>query len=173
MTSPQFDPPREPLPPPTGRPDRRALLEAYQEVVRTTRARPSPRRLIVPDRTPFWLGATAIILGLLALLVFQPAWLFNRPPAEPPQLQEASLRIRMFVEIDRVQRFKEAHGRWPVSIVEAGGDSTGLTFEHFGEGFVLSGSNGLMTLRYQSGESPEAFLGNSYQAVRERAQAKP
>lgn len=172
MPSSQFDPPPQPPPPPTGKPDRRALLAAYQEVVRTTKPLPKPRRITVPDRTPFWLAVSFVILGLVALLVFQPGWLFNRPPAETPQMQEASLRIRMFVEIDRVERFRQAHGKVPLNLAEAGGDSTGLTFEHRGEGYILSGSNGEIHLRYRSGESPEAFLGNSYQAVRERVQAK-
>jgi hypothetical protein len=172
MTSPRLDPPPEPLPPPSGKHDRRALLQAYQEVVRTTKARPRPRRLVVPDRTPYWLSIAFVILGLIALLVFQPAWLFDRPPDEPPQTQEASLRIRMYVEIDRVLRYKEAHGRLPTTLVEAGGDSTGLSFEHRGEGFILSGSTGPISLRYQSSESPEAFLGNSYQAVRERTRGE-
>lgn len=173
MTSPHLDPPPEPLPPPTGRPDRRALLQAYQDVVRTSRTRPAPRRLVVPDRTPFWLGSAAVIIGLVALLVFQPAWLFNRPPSESPQMQEASLRIRMFVEIERVQHFRETQGRWPATLIEAGGDSTGLSYQHLGEGFILTGVNGDLQLRFQSGESAEAFLGNSYQAVRGRAEGKP
>ncbi len=169
MTSPDFDPPPRHNPPPSGKHDRRALLEAYQEVLRTTKSRPRPRRLVVPDRTPFWLGVSFTILGLLALLIFQPAWLFNRPPDETPQTQEASLRIRMYVEIDRVLRYKEAHGRLPENLAEAGGDSTGLSFEHRAGGFILSGSNGMISLRYRSTEPPEAFLGNSYEAVRERA----
>jgi hypothetical protein len=172
MPASQFDPPPQPPPPPTGKPDRRALLQAYQDVVRATQERPAPRRLMVPDRTPFWIGVILLILGLIALLVFQPGWLFNRPPAESPQVQEASLRIRMYVEIDRVERFRQAHGKLPVNLAEAGGDSTGLSFEHRGEGYILSGSNGQIQLRYQSGESPEAFLGNSYQAVRERSQVR-
>ncbi len=167
-----LDPPPQPPPPPVGKPDRRALLAAYQEVVRTTKAQPKPRRITVPDRTPFWLGISAVILGLAALLYFQPAWFFNRPAAEPPRTQEASLRIRMFVEIDRIQRYKAAQGRLPANLAEAGGDPTGLQFEHRGEGYILTGTNGIVQLRYQSSESPEAFLGNSYQVVRDRARGR-
>lgn len=162
------EPPAKPLRPPSGKVDRRALLQAYQEVVRTTKLKPAPKRAEAPDRRPFWIGVGATIAGLVALLVFQPSWLFNRPEPETPQLQEASLRIRMYVEIDRVERFKAAAGRWPTDLLEAGGDSTGLVFERRGEGFILSGNNGIIQLRYQSGSPAEAFLGNSYDMVRGR-----
>jgi hypothetical protein len=108
------------------------------------------------------------IAGLTALLVFQPGWLFNRPPAEPPQLQEASLRIRMYVEIEKLQRYRTEKGRWPATLLEAGGDSTGLTFQRLGDGYLLSGSNGPIRLDYKPTTSAEAFLGNSYRLVRER-----
>lgn len=162
------EPPPQPLPPPVGQVDRRALLEAYQDVVRTTKERPSVKRLPAPVRHTFWTVVGLTIAALTAVLVFQPAWMFNRPRAEPPQLQEASLRVRMYVEIDRVARFKELKGRWPVSLLEAGGDTMGLFFERRGEGYVLTGSNGPIALRYTYGSSPEAFLGNSYQLIRGR-----
>lgn len=175
MPSSQSDPPPHPLPPPSGTPDRRKLLEAYQEVVRTTRLQPVTRRrrrLPVPDKTPFWLGVSFVICLLLALIILQPAWLFNHPPAESPQSQEASLRIRMYVEIDRIQRYKEANGKWPESLQEAGVDGSGLVFERRGPGYILTGTNGGLTLRYRSTETPEDFLGNSYEVVRERARGK-
>lgn len=162
------EPPPEPSPPPVGRPDRRALLQAYQEVVRTTKSRPSVKRALAPDKRPYWIAVSVTIAFLTFLLVFQPPWMFNRPPAEPPQLREASLRVRMYVEIDRVERFKQAKGRLPANLAEAGGDSTSLTFEPRGEGYILSGQNGPIALRYTSGSSPEAFLGNSYQLIRAR-----
>ena len=36
----------------------------------------------------------------------------------------------------------------------------------------LTGTNGGLTLRYRSTETPEDFLGNSYEVVRERARGK-
>lgn len=164
-----FDEPRrQPAPPPAGRLDRRALLEAYQEVVRTTKARPSVKRLVAPTRQPYWMAIGVTIAGLAALLIFQPSWMFNRPPAESPQMQEASLRVRMYVEIDRVDRFKQEKGRFPTTLLEAGGDTLGITYDRRGEGYVLSGHNGPIALRFTYGSSPEAFLGNSYRLIQER-----
>lgn len=167
-SSPQ--PPPQPPPPPTGKPDRRALLQAYQDVVKATRRKPA--RIIDkgPVRRPFLvaMGVTAAIL--VTLLVFQPGWLFTRPPAEPPPLQEASLRLRMFVEIEHIDRFSDSAGRLPTSLLEAGGDTTGLIYLPAGEGYTLSGKNGVIGLTYSSGTSAESFLGNSYQLVRGRGQ---
>jgi hypothetical protein len=83
-------------------------------------------------------------------------------------MQEASLRIRMYVEIDRIDRFRGTKGRLPTSLIEAGGDSVGLQYAPRGEGYTLSGRNGIIQLSYTSGTSAEAFLGNSYQLIRER-----
>lgn len=168
MPRPFNEPPPRRHPPPSGKVDRRALLQAYQEVVRTTKQKPAPKKPEGPKRRPFWIAVGATIAGLVALLVVQPGWMFNRPPAEPPQLQEASLRIRMYVEIDRVERFRAAKGRWPATLTEAGGDSAGLSFERRGDGYIMGGRNGVIELRYKSGTPAEAFLGNSYQMVRGR-----
>ncbi len=162
------EPPPEPLPPPVGKVDRRALLEAYQEVIRTTKDKPAVRGETGPDRRPYWLTAGLLIAALSALLVFQPRWMFNRPPDEPPNLKEASLRVRMYLEIDRIERFKQAKGKLPANLPEAGGDSVGMVFEPRGEGYVLTGYNGPLSLRYTSGSSPEAFLGNSYRLIQGR-----
>jgi hypothetical protein len=165
--SPQRPPP-QPAPPPTGKPDRRALLQAYQEVVRATKEKPAPIVDSGPTRRPFWIAMGLTIAGLAALLVFQPGWLFLRPAPEPPQMQEASLRIRMYVEIDRIDRFKGATGRLPTTLTQAGGDSVGLQYTSRGEGYTLNGRNGMIRLSYTSGTSAEAFLGNSYELIRER-----
>lgn len=162
------EPPPQPVPPPVGKVDRRALLQAYQEVLRTTKERPSLKSIVTPDRRPFWMAVGLTIAALAALLIVQPAWMFDRPPAEPPQLREASLRVRMYVEIDRLERFRQAKGRWPTTLQEAGGDTLGLSFDRRGGGYILSGHNGPIELRYSSGSSPEGFLGNSYQLIRGR-----
>jgi len=115
------------------------------------------------------MAAGLTIAGLAALLVLQPGWLFVRPAPEPPQLQEASLRIRMYVEIDHINRYRIANGRLPSTLQEAGGDTTGLSYVP-GEdsSYSLRGRNGMIELTYTAGSSAESFLGNSYELVRER-----
>jgi hypothetical protein len=137
-------------------------------VVRVTKSRPPEASIAAPVRRPFWMAMGLTIAGLITLLVFQPGWFFTRPPAEPPQLQEASLRIRMYVEIEKLQRYRTEKGRWPATLLEAAGDSTGLSYQRLGDSYLLSGSNGPMRLNYKPESSAEAFLGNSYRLVRER-----
>src|SRR6267142_518784 len=156
-------PPRPPKRP--GQPDRRAVLQAYQDVVREQHERPAhtdPPK----TRSPFWIamGLTAALLA--TLLILQPVWLFPRPPAESPALKEASLRVRIYVEIDRVDRFKGANGRLPNTLIEAGGDSIGLEYHPRGEHYSITGTNDGVSLTYSSGSSARAFLGNSYQLIR-------
>ncbi len=153
----------------SGQPDRRALLQAYQDLVRASQEKPRPAAPEKPKLRPFYVGMLALAVVLAAAVVLQPSFLFNRPPAEPPALQEASLRVRMYVQIERLEQYRTANGRPAAKLAEAGVDSAGLLYQVTGEGYSLTGRNGPITLTYTSGTSPEAFLGNSYQLVRSRS----
>jgi len=152
----------------SGSHDRRALLEAYQEVLRTTSEKPAPVPPPPPSRTPLRLGLGLIALSLLGVLLLQPRWLFPRPAPEPPALQEASLRVRMYLEIEKIQQFQSTNGRLPETLAAIGGDSTGVQYRPEGTRFSLTGVNGKLTLVYQSETPPETFLGNSYALIRAR-----
>lgn len=167
--SPLPDPP-QPSPAPQGDPDRRALLEAYQDVVRedTDRRNSQPTVPTLPSRTGVRLLTGALLVALVVVLVQRPAWLFTRPPVEPPALQDASLRVRMYVEIDRVERFRAGRGRLPATLAEAGGDSTGLRYQVVDTGFTLAGQNGGTALTYSSATRAKDFLGDSYTIIRNR-----
>jgi hypothetical protein len=159
-------------PPPPGSHDRRALLQAYQDVIRNEEEKRSSRAHPVkeakPSRAPFWLGMSTIIAVLAALLMLQPAWLFSRAPEEGPELRQASLRVRMYVEIDRIEHFRSANGRYPATLAEAGADSTGLAYNAGLDGFSLSGVNHGVTLTYTSSQPSKEFLGDSYQLLAQR-----
>lgn len=161
-----------PTPRPTaGTPDRRALVQAFQDVVRGEKekgfqrhrpsAPPAPRRGLLA----FLLLTTAALAWVLAA---QPEWLFPRPAPEPPALSEASLRVRMFVEIDRIERYTAQAGHRPASLIEAGADTVGLIYSTTENGYTLTGVNQGFTLTYRSGEPPRTFLGDSYRLVRQR-----
>ena len=152
--------------------DRRALLEAFQDVVRSEAekkaAGPSAPEA-PPSRAPFWVVSLLLAAGLTALLLLQPPWLFTSPPPESRAMQEASLRVQMFVEIDRLERFRTQTGRAPASATEAGlGAGSDLSYEATPSGYRLTGRNGPVTLTYNSGTPPAEFLGNAYQVVRAR-----
>jgi hypothetical protein len=109
-----------------------------------------------------------LALALTAALVFQPGFLFTQPPPETPALQEASLRVRMYVQIERLEQYRASHGGPAPGLADAAVDSAGLVYRVAGDGYTLTGRNGGISLTYTSGTSAEAFLGNSYQLVRER-----
>lgn len=165
------EPTPPPAPAPSGQPDRRALLEAYQSVVkseqerRVSEAQPRP---VPSSGWGFWITTAALIVTLAALLITQPAWMFNKPVEEPAAIVDASLRVRMFVEIERIERFRRDSARLPATLAEAGIPGDGLTYEPYDGGYTLTGANGPHALAYSSDTPPDSFLGDSYRLVRER-----
>ena len=163
----QTPPPSKPS---SGPPDRRALLEAFQDVVRAEQQKSAePARA---PATPARHTARALLLLAAAVLVMivvvKPRWLFARPEPETQALVEASLRVRMYVEISRIEHFHTDKGRLPTSLLEAGGDTTGLRYETAGDDYSVTGGNQGVSLTYRSGTDPREFLGDSYKQISAR-----
>ncbi|MFN8647441.1 MAG: hypothetical protein U0104_11800 [Gemmatimonadales bacterium] len=152
--------------------DRQALLKAYQDVVQEQKDKhngpPGPPPA-APSKAPFWILMLSLAAGLGATLVLQPEWLFPKVAPEPPALQEASLRVRMYVEIDHIEAFKAQEGRLPATLLEARGDTTGLTYAPGEGGYSLTGRNGSISLTYASSQAPREFLGDSYTLISHRS----
>ena len=162
-------PPRPPTP--SGQPDRRALLAAYQNLVRSEEDKhhsEAHRQPAEPSGRGFWITMSLAIIALSALLLLQPGWLFTKPAVETPEVTEASLRVRMFVEIERIERFQSDSGRLPASLGEAGVPEDGLTFQVSEGSYILTGISGTRTLSYSPETSAMTFLGDSYRIIRER-----
>lgn len=156
----------------SGSPDRQALLKAYQDVVQEQKDKhhgPAGPPPAAPSRAAFWILMLSLAAGLGATLVLQPEWLFPKVAPEPPALQEASLRVRMYVEIDRIEAFKAHEGRLPATLLEAKGDTTGLTYAPGEGGYSLTGRNGPLSLTYASSQAPQEFLGDSYTLISRRS----
>lgn len=154
---------------PSGQPDRRALLQAFQDVVKSEKDKKSGESTLAPAARPVFLIVMSLILAALtAVLLTQPAWLFPRAPEETPGLREASLRVRMYVEIERIEQFRAANGRYPESLLEAGGDTTALTYSAGPAGYTLTGQNRGALATFVAGSNPREFLGNSYQLISRR-----
>lgn len=169
-------PPRPPsaATPSSGGPDRQALLRAYQDLVKEEHDKRSGGPEVPPpppSRAPFWITMLALVGILASLLLVQPAWLFPKAPVEPPELKEASLRVRMYVEIDRIEQYRRAHGRLPDTLLESLGDTTGLRYASGEGGYSLTGESGAVSLTYSSSQSPEEFLGRSYDLIRRRGKS--
>ena len=91
-------------------------------------------------------------------------------PAEPASIQEASLRLAMAMQFQRIERFRSQSGRLPTTIEEVGPAMPGVRYQaRHPDGFTLTGTNGSVTLTLQSTESLSAFVGNSYELIQGRA----
>lgn len=117
-------------------------------------------------------------LTLIALMgtyisVVRPEWVFTATPvAESPQIVEASLRLAMVRERQRVEEFLRTNNRLPGTLAEAGGTlpGAGLTVGA-GRSFTVSAPLGSGTLELRSNEPLEAFLGNSLEVILSRPKA--
>ncbi len=152
----------------SGLPDRRALLQAYQDVIRTANEKPAPPPPEPPSRLPFWITAATLIVTLTVLTFWQPPWLFTPDVKDSPAMVEASLRVRLYGEILRIERFQAGNGRLPGTLAEARGDSTGVKYEPTKTGYTLTGHSGALTIVYKSEIPPKQFVGNSYALIRAR-----
>ncbi|HEX5386039.1 MAG TPA: hypothetical protein VFW66_05000 [Gemmatimonadales bacterium] len=118
------------------------------------------------------LGACLLVLVSVGayVAVERPAWLFPPPVhVESHAELEASLRISIASAARRVERFRERHGRLPASLGEAGSDVSGVRFQPVDGGrYVLTGSNGDLSLTYQSTDSLGGFVGESFRTLAER-----
>ncbi len=165
--------------PPTARPEqetKRALYEAFDQVLREGVEGHPPLASASAGRRPRrrsrLLPLSLALLALLGgyVLVARPDWLFPpAPPAEPATVQEAGLRIAMFMQVQRVEMFRGANGRLPATLEESGGALRNLSYHPTAAGtYRLEGTAGAVTLSYASTESLSDFLGNSYGVLVQR-----
>lgn len=160
-----------PSPNPRDQVSREALLAAKQALIQDQVRKRIEDATVPPpkSRNGVRLSMAAIALALAALLVAQPAWLFPRPPTESPALQEASLRVRIYIETERIERYRRNEGRLPATLLESGGDTTGLKYAQDGRSYTITGENGGIELTYRSTTAAAEFLGNSYDLIKARS----
>lgn len=159
-------------------PEKKALIEAFDQVLKAD-AEKRDQDAAPPKRVRKWPLHPIAVLSLLLLAgvgayltVTRPVWLFERGlPAESSEIQDASLRLAMALQFQRIERFRSEHGRLPRSLAEAGEPLAGVTYRQTGGGqFVLSGVNGSVSLVLRSTESVRAFVANSYVTIQRRGQ---
>ncbi len=164
--------PTPPAPPstPTGTPDRKALVEAFQDVVRTEKEKKTGDMHPVSEKSYVYSVVMVVLaVATATILVIQPAWLFPKAIEQPAALREASLRVRMYVEIDKIERYKSAKGTYPETLAAATVDSTGLKYVVSGSGYTLTGADRKgLSLTYYSSTPPKEFLGNAYSFISSR-----
>ena len=157
-------------------PDRRALVEAYENLVRDEKtkreaaAHPSGATALETSQKLFWAMAAVTIVAGSMILMSRPAWFFGPPAAvESPRVREASLRLAIAREAVRVERYRKATGALPSSLEQAGAGPTGLVYTRAGsESFTLAGTAGTIHLTYRSIDTLATFLGDSPEIIRHR-----
>jgi hypothetical protein len=155
---------------------KQALLDAAQSAVesetelRKTRGQGRkrlPRRRVLPT-----IFALTVAFSLYALLT-RPAWLQTPPPPpDTPAIQEANLRIIMYTQAMRVERFVEEHGQLPATLAEASAAAEGTRIEPLRDNtFVLHGTTGAVELTLKSTDVMRDFLGNSFEVLAARGRS--
>lgn len=150
--------------------EKRALLEAYEAALQQpTRPASGP-----PRRRTFGFLTLVCVVALVAIGAWlykaRPDWVFERGmPPQSPALREASLRLAMATQYQRIERFRDSAGHLPARLSDVGPAAGSLTYTttQFG-GFVLEGSDSALQLTLRSEDSLRAFVGNSYEVVSRR-----
>ena len=162
----------QPTPPPQGQMSRAALLAAKQAVIQDhdrKRIEDAKREPLPRSRRGIQITLLATALTLAALLAGRPTWLFPPLEVESSVLKEASLRVRMYIEAERIERYRRNSGRLPATLIESGGDTTSLQYLQDGKSYSITGQNDGHVLTYRSTTRTTEFLGNSYELIRARS----
>ena len=104
--------------------------------------------------------------------VARPPWIFDRGmPVENAAMQDASLRLAMVMQFQRIERYREANRRLPASLSDVGPPMQGITYERAGsDQFVLRGRNDGVSLVLRSTDPVREFVGSSYTLIQGRGQ---
>ena len=164
-------------PPPQGAgrtPEKQALIEAYDSVVRAANTAAAPKAVRRSRRTQW---SAAILLVALAgsayLMSTRPAWLFTPPPpAEAAPVREASLRLAIYAAARRVQQYRDRTGRLPDRFEQTGEPAGGVIYRRTTSGYELQAGPPDLTLVYRSGDPLADFVGNSFAVVARRGQSR-
>ena len=151
-----------------------ALLEAAQAAVVDAREKEAERRRRRPTspatRKFFAVVSVLLFSGGIYVLAARPVWFFSPPP--PPEtvaIQEASLRLTLVRETERVKRYRSQYGRLPNDLEEAGSPARGITYQKQSDStFRLIATFGTTTIGLTSTDSVGAFLGNSLKVIASR-----
>jgi hypothetical protein len=158
---------------------KRALLEAFGEVLRTQaeerdaeRRVVEARRLACPRVRPVtWLAVVMLLLTAAYFQVERPAWIV--PPPPPPEsgaVREASLRIALANAAQHIERYRRQTGRLPLTLGEAGAHGDGISYEVSGPAtYQLHSAKGPLQLSLRSTDSLPTFLGNSFEVILRRS----
>jgi hypothetical protein len=162
---------------PNTSPEKKALLEAFDTVLKTQaeerearRAEAAARRRHGASRLLMVVCTTIVVFVGVYLSVERPDWVFPTPPTpESLVVREASLRISVANAAQHIERFRQRTGRLPMTLAEAGAHEGGLEYEPAKTVYKLHADTGEVQLTYDSSEPLTQFVGNSFKIISRRS----
>lgn len=152
---------------------RQKLEQALREAVQPREPTPAEQRMsqrASRRRNPAMMAA--VLLAGWAFIAWiwlaRPAFLFGPEPPPPPsaEVREASLRFALYLQRRRIEGYVAARGRLPSALPLAGPVEDGVSYQRTGDGYVLVGQRGDITLRLTSAMDADSFLGTSLETLR-------
>jgi hypothetical protein len=154
-------------------PEKQALLEAFNDVLKADADRraedaaapPPPReRLISPVLAT---GLLTLVALVVSIAVTRPPWLgFAETYVEAPVVQDASLRLAIYQARQRVEQYRRVHGALPATLPIAGVNDPALRMTVVsGAQYVIEGGSDSARLALRSDEPVRPFLGDAFEVV--------
>ena len=114
----------------------------------------------------------AVVMGAFSAYSFlaKPAFIWGAPVSAPPaEVQEANLRMSMFLFGMRVDRYKAANRAYPESLEEMGDSIRGISYTRLSDStFELRGKAAHREVVYRNDMRPDDFLRNSRELIESR-----
>ena len=109
----------------------------------------------------------ALLIGASSVLVLQSAGLVPAPlPPETSPVQEASLRLVIYRDIQRVEAYRRTNGRLPLTVTEASLPAEARYTVPTADRSSISEASGPLRPNDKSKGAPAALLANSYDVSR-------
>lgn len=158
-------------------PEKKALLEAFDTVLKTAAEERELERLVAEARRRKR-GASRLLLVLCTVIVTfvsaylyveRPEWIFPvASPPESPVVRQASLRISVANAAQHIERYRQQRGQLPVTLEQAGANGAGISYQRTAAGYQLEGENEGIRVSFTSGESLTRFVGKSFEVIARR-----
>ncbi len=163
---------------PTASPEKKALLEAFNSVLKTKAeereaelAAAEARRLSHRGPRPLMVVCfTILVFFSVYLYVERPDWIFPTPP--PPEslaVREASLRIGVANAAQHVERYRQQTGQLPLTLAQTGSHGSGISYQLTAGGYRLDAAAGDVQVAFSSDEPLARFVGNSFKVIARRS----
>ena len=158
-------------------PEKKALLEAFDTVLKTAAEERERERLAAEARrrnrgvSRLLLVVCAVIVTFVSVYLYveRPEWIFPvASPPESPAVRQASLRISVANAAQHIERFRQQRGQLPATLEQAGANGAGISYQRTAAGYQLEGESKGIRVSFTSGESLTRFVGNSFEVIARR-----